>query len=321
MTRRISYCLFSGIDLPEGSDEIVLSGLFSWVPAFREFGKSGTTSTDLACDSLEQYDVIHVNYTPKNASYVAAIRDSIGFDSDTKIVVNVDYAINMWSSIDPFVMRQQLALADVVFHVEPVGAARLSRFLDRKVYTVPHPVDVGGVKKYQKPTSLPTIVACQYHRYMYTWSSYFYATYQTRKKFGVRTALMNHSGDTAVALDSMFDAVVGRMPYPAYLQALADCYINVDLAPDYTYGRGVVEAAALGVPTVGSEWISAIRRLFPTLAVSPHNDRDIRQRLEELLTNPDQAAYIAKNAMDSCEYYNLENSCDRLTRVVGDVCD
>ena len=313
MTRRISYCLFSGAQMPAGSDDIVLGGLFNWPVAFDTHGKKGDMSSNLTRELLEEFDIVHVNFTPGNASYIAAIRDSIGVNSDTKIIANVDFAIGLWNSIDPLIMRQQLNLADFVFHVEPVGATRLTNFLGRDIPAIPHPVDVDKIFPFRKQPSFPIIVACSYHRYMYTWATYFYSVYHLKEKYGIRTALMNYSATTAVvALDSLFDDVVDRSPYAVYLDMLGDCFVHVDLAPDYTYGRGIVEAAALGVPTIGSNTIDAMNVIWPDLAVPPHDDGSVGRLLEKLLTDNDFATDMAEQGTVGCKRYNLKNSYDRM---------
>jgi len=302
--------------MPAGSDQIVLGGLFNWPVAFDTHGKKGDMSANLTKELIEQFDIIHVNYTPSNASYIAAIRDAIGPDSDTKIVTQVDFAIGLWNSIDPLILRQQLALADFVFHVEPNGARRLEHYLGYDVPAIPHPVDVDKIMSYRKQPSLPPLVACQYHRYMYTWATYYYGTYRLRhdrEQFGIRTALMNYNDTTVVvALDSLFDDIVDRSPYAVYLDMLGDCFVNIDLAPDYTYGRGIVEAAALGVPTIGSNTIHAMNHIWPELAVSPHDEVAVDILLEKLLTDAEFATWEAERGTEACKYYNLKNSYDRL---------
>jgi len=302
--------------MPAGSDDIVLGGLFNWPVAFDTHGKKGDMSANLTRELIEEFDIIHVNFTPGNASYIAAIRDAIGFNSDTKIITQVDFAIGLWNSIDPLIMRQQLDLADFVFHVEPVGATRLTNFLGREIPAIPHPVDVDKIMPFRKQPSLPPLVACQYHRYMYTWAVYYYGTYRIRhdrERFGIRTALMNYNATTAVvALDSLFDDVVDRSPYAVYLGMLGDCFVNIDLAPDYTYGRGIVEAAAIGLPTIGSNTIYAMNHIWPELAISPHDDMAVDALLENLLTDSEFATEMAAQGTERSKYYNLENSYNRL---------
>lgn len=312
MTRR-SYCLFSGMDAIESGNRLVLGGLFAWEKAFHVYGSRGYKSANLVKDLLEEFDLIHVNYTPRNASYIAAIRDSLGDHSDTKIIAQVDYSVGLWNSIDPLVMRQQLGLADFVFHVEPVGASILSDYLGRTVPVIPHPVDVSGIVDYrQKQPSMPPIVSCQYHRYMYTWHPYYYGTYKSRRDYGVRVALMNYTDGAVVPLDGFFDEVIGRGPYEGYIGALSHVFTNIDITPDYTFGRGIVESAALGVPTIGSISVRAANHIWPELAVPPYDVVQIKRVLECLFTDPEFSSAMSKQGIERSWFYSLENSYDRL---------
>lgn len=301
--------------MPKGSEEVVMSGLFSWVTAFQEFGGRGESSALTARDWLEQFDYIHVNFTPGNPNYIDGIKDVLGDHSDTKVIANVDYAVYMFNSIDPFILRHSLGLADFVFHVEPEGAARLGAFLGREVPAIPHPADIVKIKKFRSPSKHPIVVACQYHRYLFGWPQYFYSTYPIRKTHpDIRVVLMNYSSEqrSVVAMDGLFDEVPERVPYPAYLDMLSDCYLNMDVTQDFTFGRGVVDAAALGVPTIGSNTIDAMNRIWPELAVNPQDTGGMTTLLNSLLLDREFAGEMSAQGTERCEYYSLENSYKRL---------
>lgn len=298
----------------ESTDRVTMSGLLCWPKAFEIFGRKGVKSANTAKDHLEQFDVIHTNYTPSNPSYISALRESLG-DSDTKIIVNVDFAIGMWSNIDPYVMKDQLLKADMVFHVEPVGAEVLQEFLGIPVHTIPHPSDISRIKEFRQSTSFPPIVACQYHRYLYTWHPYFYAL---RSFPELLSALMNVSPPQPnVPLDSYFNEVFTRTRYEEYLTMLGGSFINIDLTPDYTYGRGIVDAAALGVPTIGSMSCAAAMHIWPELAVQPYFVPDIKRNIERLITDPEFAGEMSRRGTELSEYYNLENSYHRMAECLS----
>ncbi|MFA5053063.1 MAG: hypothetical protein WC565_03325 [Parcubacteria group bacterium] len=320
---RYKYCLFSGMDPDETkSSDFVMGGLFAWEKAFHVHGGRGCHSSNLSKDLMEEFDIIHVNYTPGNASYIASIRDVLG-ESDTKIIANVDFSVGLWNNIDPFIMRQQLSLADFVFHVEPVGANILSGLLDRDVPNIPHPVDVERISEHRHGSSPPPMAACQYHRYMYTWHPYFYATYPFRRgdDIKLRVALMNHTpGGIALPLDAYFDEVIGRGPYSGYIDILSRFNFNMDITADYTYGRGVVEAAALGVPTIGSGTIDAMRTLFPDLIVKPYDIRTMHTLIMGLLTDGEFATDVSDLGKSMCGIYSIKASYSRLVEHLEETC-
>ena len=107
---KLSYMLFGGFDMPTTGP--LLSGLFSWANAFQMFGKKGVRAASLSKDSLEDFDIVHVNFTPGAATYASAIRDRLGDHSSTKLVLNVDFAVGMWNTIDPYVLKHVCEAAD-----------------------------------------------------------------------------------------------------------------------------------------------------------------------------------------------------------------
>lgn len=299
----------------ESTDRVTMSGLLCWPKAWSIYGRLGEKSANTTRDHLERFDVIHINYTPSNPSYVAAVREALG-DSDTRIIVNVDFAIGMWSNIDPYVMKDQLLKADMIFHVEPVGATALQQFLGTTVHTLPHPSDVARIKEFRQATKLPAVAACQYHRYLYTWHPYFYAL---RGFPELRTALMNVSPpQPSVPLDAYFNEVFTRTHYEEYLTMLGGSFINLDLTPDYTYGRGIVDAASLGVPTIGSITCQAARHIWPDLVVQPYRIEQIKYNISRLITDPEFAGDMSQRGTELSEYYNLENSYNRMVECLNE---
>jgi len=325
MTKKLSYMLYSG----KMSDDVytMVPGLFQWSVAFEKFGKGGTLSADINRHSLENYDVVHVNYTPRNDSYIAAIRNALGEKSDTKIIANVDYAVGMWNSMDPHIMKAMLEKADMIFHVEPVGAGRIRSLvkeeMKKNVFTIPHPVNTTEIQKMASEDREP-VIACQYHRYLDSWQDYWWGLKEIREIYkDHKVVLMNYTAPEKrgrVPIVCMFDEVLGRMKYFEYLKLLSHVKINIDITTDYTYGRGVVDAAALGVPTIGSKTIEAIRHLFMGLEVESGRDGKVKQMCINLLEDNKYYEHVANDAMKECHFYSLENSYNRMVDAICECC-
>lgn len=298
---------------------LMMPGLFSWVNAFRDHGGKGVMRATFDRNELESFDIIHVNITPGHPSYVQALRRALGQHSSTKIIANVDYAVSMWGNIDPYVLEAELRAADTVFHVESTGAARVGRMLNRKVHCIPHPVDTVRLKKLKNaPFSEPTIT-CQYHRYWGTWSVYYYALRDM--KWNVRSILCNlpnNSMPPLISPEVYFGDVCGVMPHQQYItDVLSKAYINLDAAPDKTFGRGVIEAAVLGVPTVGTASIEAMGRLFPSLRINdPDDEIQMRYHIEHLLKDPEFYRECMQQGKEQAEHYNNKNSYKRMMNAV-----
>ena len=290
---------------------IIQSGLYCWTQAFREQGGVGEMYPSIDKDYLEKYDIVHINYTAGHPSYIEAVRNALG-NSSTRIVANVDYAMSMWETINPFNMKHQLSMADMVFHVESTGAAALSRFLDQKIPVIPHPVDVRHLKQVECNPTTKSLATCQWHRYNATWSAYYYGLLGLNlKKYLVSFTQPNPS--KLVNLETMFDRVVPSMPYVQYIEnILSTATINLDLAPDNTFGRGLVDSAALGIPTVGSNTIDAARLIWPELAVKPHDHAAIFEAANKLLTNDEFYIEMSERGRNMSELYSCKASYDKM---------
>jgi len=108
-------------------------------------------------DEIENYDVIHINYTPSNIGKVKYIHKLIN-GRDTKIVLNIDHAVDLWAAngfVEINQMIDEIKLADHLFSVETVMASTMTELLDREVHLIPHPTDVEMIRKnfYRKKTS------------------------------------------------------------------------------------------------------------------------------------------------------------------------
>jgi hypothetical protein len=323
MAFKLGYQLYSIRHPTESDARLFMPGLFSWVTAFEQFGREAIMSANIKKESLENYDIIHVNYTPTNETYITALRNELG-NSDTKIVANVDFGKAMWNTIDPLIMKDQLNRADMVFHVESNGAKSLERLLGRKVYTIPHPTNVEGIKKWTQmqedlnKRERHNMITCQYHRYADTWTDYYMGLEQIRKENDVEIVLMNYEAPSGmegpkVPIICMFSRLYQRMPYKVYMENyLQRALINVDVTYDYTFGRGVVDAAALKIPTVGSSTIEAARKFWPELLVTTGKEWEIEEKVNKLLGNNDLWCDMADQGFERCDEYGLEASYNKM---------
>lgn len=316
---KLSYMLFGGTSMPTTGP--LLSGLFSWVEAFKMFGKNGARFASLSKDTLENYDIVHVNFTPGASTYALAVRDRLGAHSDTKVILNVDFAVGMWNTIDPFILKKVCEAADYLFHVEPVGAIRLERLTGRDVETMPHPVDVKALMARRSEVIENRAIACHYHRYNNTWDPYYYATMNLRKDYDdVRTVLfgtMDSEKSRTVAMNSMFDETIQRMGFEEYIKMFSACFASLDTTPDYTYGRSVVEAAALGIPTVACSGMEAAHRCFPELVVDRWTDDfAMEEGLRRVLEDDSFTEDVVKYATEAVKYYDLRPCVERMTEMI-----
>lgn len=309
MAQPVKYCLVSSyyyqdvVAASTGSGNTSLTGLYSWTKAFRGDAKF---IPGVDKDIAEKYDIIHMNMTPGNMGVPLKLREILGKDSSTKIVMNVDYAYEMWQNnfkvLD--VMFHELNRADMIFHVEPIGAKILEHNLKRKVHVIPHPADIKHIKARKKPPS-ELWFGTMHHRYDIgtAWISPYLAMKDIPN---IQKVLLGVTPDIDVP-SYEFDQVFQRVNFEEGLNFMSNCIVGCDPFSYHSYGRCVIEWAAMGIPVVGSERISAMHRLFPDLVVEPNDVSKMHTHFKNLYYHPDLAEELGAQAREKSEYYSLDN--------------
>ncbi|MFH1769863.1 MAG: hypothetical protein ABH833_04345 [Parcubacteria group bacterium] len=298
-------------------EEAQLSGLYLWSRTFKINGEEGKIETLWRAEELEEYDIVHVNYTPSNIQLPSVIRDELGNSSSTKLVINVDLDVHYWGvNFGYFFMEfiRELKLADVLFHVESKGAEALEMLLDRKVHVNPHPVDVRNMYDYMKKDREP-VIGTMYHRYFPNTTIPFI----TQRKVPMRRILFGHvpvGKQGTVANAGMFDQIIPRTGFKDYLNEVSKCAIGCDLYEGHTFGRSVIELAALGVPTVCSSTIEAANELFPLTTIDPYDVKSAERLFIRLSEDDEFCNTVIKQAHSLCGEYSLESSYKRFVEMI-----
>jgi hypothetical protein len=295
------------------SKDIVLSGLWQWHLSFDKYGKKGEVRLLRRKEELEEYDIIHINMTAGNLALPQMVRDELGDSSDTKLVVNVDFDVMQWGTNwqYPTLMLKAIDCADMLFHVESTGAKILTHTLGRKIHTLPHPVDVVGLDQYKKTEREPTIVT-MWHRYIPDCTLPYFA----QKDIELYRILLGYSGKVPTL--SMYDFVYEPRGFVDTIETMSSATFGCDLYPGRSYGRSVIEFAALAVPCICSNTIEASCRCFPDLAIDPF-DVAAADRLFKLLIDDDEKLVdIYRSAYNASGYYSQENCYNRFVEAISE---
>lgn len=317
---KLSYALIGdphAIDgMMKGGGDIMLSGLWQWSQSFAKFGKRGDVRLLRRKEELEEYDIIHINMTSGNLALPRMVRDALGNSSDTKLVVNVDFDVMQWGENWPYptVLTEAVDCADIIFHVESTGANVLEHVLGRKVRTLPHPVDINGIDKYKKTEREPTI-ATMWHRYIPDCTTPYFA----QKDIPLYRVLLGYGGKVPTL--PMYDFVYKPRGFITTIETMASATFGCDLYPGRSYGRSVIEFAALAVPCVCSNTIEAARRCFPSLAIDPFDVSGAHKLFVELMDDEEKHFEVFKYAYDAAKYYSQENCYNRMVEAMEDVMD
>ena len=317
---KLSYCLIGddrGQSVVDASnDTIQLSGLYLWSRAFNMHGKAGTINTIWRKEDLEDYDIIHVNYTPSNNQLPSVIREELGTDSSTTLVVNVDLDIKYWGQNWAYYLhnfKRDLEAADILFHVEPKGGELINHLFELDVHTNPHPVDVRNMYDYMLEVKEP-IIGTIFHRYFPN----TLLPYAAQKSIPLRRILFGFqpTGKQGIVANAgMFDQILKYQHFKEYVMEVAKCAIGFDLYDGYSYGRATIEFAGLGVPAVVSNTIQA-SHLFPQTSVHPYDTKGAEAILQKLYDDPEFCNEVILEAHEGCKIYSLENSYKRFVEMV-----
>jgi len=319
MTKK-SYILIGdpkGKELANKGDNLRLSGLYLWSTAFEKFGKAGTMDTFWRKQDLEEFDAVHINFTPSNLQLPTIIRDELGYGSSTKIIINIDLDVSImsqnWAYYTP-AMIKGLKACDVAFHVEPKGAEILSHLLDTEVKVCPHPVDVSALYDYIKKEREP-MTGVMFHRY--TPSTLI--PYIALRNIPLRRVLFGYqaSKQPTVANAGMYDQIMLYTTFQEHVEEFSKSVLGCDLYQGYSYGRAVVEMAGLCIPSVISNTIAA-SHLFPETTVHPFDTKGAEEKFKRLVSDDDFADEVIKTAHAGCSIYSLKNSYNRFLRMLED---
>lgn len=303
-----------GID----KDDIQLSGLYLWERAINENGGKGEIDTFWRKEDLENFDVVHINYTPSNIQLPTVVREQLGKSSSTKLIINMDLDVSRLSPNWAYhltSMVNEMRMADILFHVEPKGAEILSHLIEMPFIVNPHPVDVTRLYDYIRDEREP-IIASIYHRY----TADTLTQYIAQKNIPLRRVLFGYNAGKHqyVANQGMYDQIMPYMQFKEHVLEISKASIGCDLFNGYAYGRVPIEFAGLGIPAVVSNTIGAAEVLYPHTSVDPFDVKGAEALFKRLVSDVDFSDLVIRTAHEGCGNYSLKNSYQRFMQMIED---
>ena len=278
-----------------------ITGLFNWSLLF-----NGDRTFPRTREDFDKYNLIHINFTQKNLPLMSKITRLIDHNK-TKILVNVDYAIEMWASAfsHPELLLQELDRADYIFAVEPAMADLLSIALKRPIACIPHPCATHLVEAYRTKERQKKIMVSA-HRYDTNFQLPYYVTRDLPQEW--YSCIMGAHNNMSSILH-LYDECQKQLTFEESIKYIASQYAIIETHTMNTFGRVTVEAAVLGVPCIGPENIDSMNKCFPDLTYSNSSKpvSSIKKLLHALIHHPDFYSNVAKHAIDSSKYYSYEN--------------
>jgi len=304
----IKYCLLTFDkqmkDHIEGfaKEKMCISGLYQWAQLFK-----GDYNFPIFPLDTEEYNVIHVNITPRNIPLLDQLLPMVNRNK-TKILFNVDHAVDLWSTAFPYPhqLLRSLEEGDYIFGVEPLMCSILSEALQRKVACIPHPVDI---KKLSEMASHDRgqRIGISIHRYMENYVLPWFVTKNLPAGW-ITSAIGANVPGFQPRVQHLYPEVQPYSQFEELMKWVSKLYAVIESYTLASYGRFTVECAALGVPVIGCEIVASQKKCFPELSTKYFNAPEMQKLLAILINEPEFYTRVVRKGREECQSYSLENS-------------
>ena len=263
-------------------------------------------------------DVLHVHLNGSTFDLPRELRRKLGAGGP-KLVVQIDYALEWWGMFPPYqgLLKEQLLAADAVWVAEPLAAAMVKHYTGIEAHVMPNPCPVKELKQLKVETS--RAVRVPYHRDVNVAGPYF-AHLGTARPIEL-IGYPRQSYMPGAQIDwpiLMYDRVVGRLEWAEWIGELAAAWALIEPYHHHVAGRTTMEAAALGVPCIGFESVSAQQVCFPSLTCKTGDWDTVRHRLSDLEWSDNYKAAV-ELAQERVEVYSFASCEERFFQALGQV--
>lgn len=270
-------------------------------------------------EQLLSYDLIHINLAADDIGLAATIKPFIK-DTDTKLVVNLDYSINYMDRYVPlFEFLNDIKACDCAFGTEPTQV-NLLHYLGtimgtgHKTMLLPHPVDLDFLKnEWVDYADRKDTLAFHYHKY----DGHLDIPWLITDGIEIQEKLM--LGYTKAELDiKNFPGwtVQPFVPWKTYLYALKYCKYGFEYRTHKASSRFVMECAALGIPVVSTHDSYMGGVMFPLLCKDLSDFTALHHSIKELVDDDEWRLEQASYGLIHAEEYNFANSKKNMERLV-----
>lgn len=306
----IKYCLLTWDKIEDdhiekdAGRELTITGLYNWSKIFK-----GKRTFPRTAGDFDKYNLIHINFTPKNLPLMSKILPKINRNK-TKILLNIDFALELWSRSfqHPELLMQEIDKADYIFGVEERMCELLETTLKRKVACIPHPCPTKKLATYRTHTRKKKF-GISAHRYDTNLIIPWFMINETVPREFVTCLVGGYTAlDRAVHL---YDEVQEYVAFENLIPYLAKMYAMLETYTLHSYGRLTIECAILGVPCVCPNIVSSGRRLFPELCFPFNDTKAAKAKIEMLINDKDFYEEVTRYGIKEAEHYSFEN-CRKL---------
>jgi len=287
-------------------EELTRTGLYQWINVFRGDVKYPRDILD-----YNEYDIVQVNLSAQDVYLLGDIKEALGENSKTKLIVNNDYTTEMWGkAFDyPTMLERELRYPDMVFGTEYFQITALAEISGRKCYVIPHPADIRRLKSLSELPKQP-VISTLWRRY----DNNSYIPSLVARNHGLTTQLIGYDKNVDPRFHlttTLFDYVLAGTNYFDFCDQLRESQIIYDPFTYHSYSRTTVDTAALGVAVVGSDRTQSMQMCYPYTCVDPYDVNKARLLIDKLLEDKDFYKKVVDTALEMSEFYNHTNSKER----------
>ncbi len=290
----------------------MIGGFYNWHLAFEGEFKRYNPKVE---SELEKYDILFVGLSRPEleGALITRLRNKIGPNSKTKIVVCIDYAIELWQdTFQYFLLQKELVQADLIFTSEPMMNSWVSALIndDSKVHHIVHPSNLDAIRHYAKPYEERTMeIASILHRYDNYWTPLWLAT----KDLPYNNTVVLLDPNVEIKILPYFAFTKHGFKFTHYLDWVSRHKVVVDSYHRiHTYGRTAVDNASLDLPTVGADWTYSQKKIWPDLCVSAGDVWKQKKLIQKLMEEESFYFDCIEKAREAVQFYSYENRKNEL---------
>lgn len=287
-------------------EELTRTGLYQWLNVFK-----GEVRFPRDVLDYNAYDIVQVNMSAQDLHLVGNIREQLGENSKTKLVLNNDYTTELWGKSFDYLptMTRELQHPDMLYGTEYFQTTALSELSGRKCFVMPHPADVKRLKSLA-PLPKKDIISAVWRRY----DNHSYIPSLAIRNHGLTTQLIGFDKkyDPRVYLTTtLYDYTFAGTNYFDFCDQLRESKIVYDPFTYHSYSRTTVDTAALGVAVVGSNRTQSMNICYPYTTVDPYDVKTARELIRKLIEDKEFYKKVVTTAFEKVEFYNHINSKER----------
>lgn len=313
-------------------------GLYNWMRAFQRGEEDMEKMVRLWSEfsnnptKLNRYDIVHINLAGGDFGLAVKVKDYL--DDSTKLVVNMDYAIENLQSVVKKTQQKielvatDISVADVAFGVEP-AQVRLMDWLmevtkqDKRCQLIPHPIDCEYMSKSVDSGGLFIPYDQRLDWLAFCWHRYDQQLVIPRiimgnlpkpeGQQGLLRVLFGWSpeGMTIHNVEDYLEVTVPMKTWRAYLYMLSHCMWGFEYRFHHAASRFVLECASLGIPVVTTNNCYLGTVIWPELSCPPEDFKGLHERLCLIISNDSARKLFARQGMERVKEFSLQASRER----------